>query len=111
VSAHNATPISAHIARMQPRWEEFKRTNAGLEFVQFCEPVEGTLGVMGVVTSQVQIAKVVQFVTGTHPSWPLWTNDLTVDPRQYQYMLDAPARARLFRAANGQALPPNGSGR
>ncbi len=108
---HATTPINAHIARMQPRWEEFKRTNSGFEFVLFWERKDGTLGIGAVVTSQVQVDTLVQFVAGTHPAWPLWTNEIRVDPGQYQNMMDAPARAQAARSLGWQTPARPGSGR
>jgi hypothetical protein len=97
---HATPPITAHIARMQPQWEEFKRKNPGLEYVSFWD-LSDSLGIVGVVPSKVQVAKVVAFVASTSPAWPLRTNEITVNPGQY---MDVPVRRRMFQSANAQAL-------
>src|SRR6059058_1158443 len=69
----NERQVEAHLALIRPQWDAFKRTNAGLEFVNLKTTYhqEGSLDVSGPVTSQVQVVQVLQFIRDTHPPRPL----------------------------------------
>ncbi len=92
---NNEQQVDAHLALIRPQWEAFKQTNAGLECVRIRTTYqgEGSLEVCGPVTSQVQVAQIVQFVRDTHPPRPIWTNGLRVDAKAYQYYLTEPGGA------------------
>jgi hypothetical protein len=93
---NNERQAAAHIAAIRPEWEAFKRTNAGLEAIQLRPTYheDGTLEVFGAVTSQVQVAQVLQFLRDTHPPKPLYSASLRVDQAWYQ--------DSLFAATNGR---------
>jgi hypothetical protein len=114
---NNLRLVEAHLALAGPQWKAFRQTNAGLEFVQLRATYhqEGSLEVCGPVTSQVQVAQVLQFVRDIHPPRPLWTNALRVDAAFYQYYLselDGPAsRSQPIRSEPSQTSPAAGSRR
>lgn len=76
----NMKRIDAHIALIRPQWEEFKRTNGGFDSVVFRPDTreDGLFAITGYVTSQVQVAQLLEFVSGTKPPRPLYTNALQV---------------------------------
>jgi len=70
---NNERQVEAHLALMGSRWEAFKQTNGGLEFVMLKTTYheDGSLGVYGPVTSQVQLAQVVIGQFKTSHRWAL----------------------------------------
>ena len=94
---NNERQVAAHIAAIRTQWEAFRQTNAGLKFVKLKATYreDGSLGVSGPVTSQVQVAQILEFLRDTHPPRPIFTNFLTVDAGLYEDSL-----AKVVSAAN-----------
>ena len=79
--------VSAHIKSIEPAWQQFKSTNDGFELVTFRQYTggDGMFQVSGYVTSQVRVAKLLDFLSATHTPRPLYTNYLKiVDTVSYQ---------------------------
>jgi len=76
----NMKRVKAHIVAIEPSWQTFKNTNAGFDLVWFWPDTreDGLFGVRGYVTSQVQVAQILAFVTNSRPPRPLYTEQLKV---------------------------------
>ena len=114
----NMRRVDAHIALIKPQWEEFKRTNGGLELVRLRPDAreDGLYAVTGYVTSQVQVAEVLKFITATEPPRPFYTNAFKVvtpeDFEIYKASEIVPAnRSQPVRPETNRASPAAGSRR
>jgi hypothetical protein len=84
----NMKRVRAHIKSIDPSWERFKATNAGFDLVWFWPDTrtDGLFGVRGYLTSQVQVAQLLTFITSTCPPRPLYTDRLrVVDAESFEF--------------------------
>jgi hypothetical protein len=87
----NLKRVAAHIQAIEPAWQQFKSTNAGFELVKFHQFTDGDgmFQVSGYLTSQVQVVRLLQFLSDTHPPRPLFTNFLkVVDSQTFETYLE-----------------------
>ncbi len=113
--------VAAHIQAIEPAWHQFKSTNAGFELVKFSQYTDGDgmFRVSGWVTSQVQVARLLEFLSGTRPPRPLFTNYLkVVDPQSFNQQLEIESepsssvnRSQPVRLETNRTSAAAGSGR
>jgi len=72
--------VREHIKAIAADWERFKMANSGFELIEFWPDTrdDGLFGIRGCLTSQVQVVKLLTFITNSQPPRPLYTNQLKV---------------------------------
>lgn len=76
----NRRQVTEHIKAIEPQWERFKSTNSGFDLIEFWADTrgDGLFGVRGYLTSEVQVAELLTFITNSQPPRALYTNQLEV---------------------------------
>lgn len=72
--------VERHITIIRPQWEDFKRQNAGFEFIQFFSYTggDGLFGAYGYVPSEQHLASLKAFMESTNPPRPLYLKAVLV---------------------------------